>query len=106
MSSPTQIDKFWDTAPPPPRLTLIPSPSPTPRCGKCRRYMKLVETRPQRLHCTNCGETFSLPSDGVVRIYNETKCPLDEFELVVWSGGKKGRSFVLCPYCYNNPPFE
>ncbi|KAF0307218.1 DNA topoisomerase 3-beta-1 [Amphibalanus amphitrite] len=84
---------------------LASSGKPLSRCGRCRRYMRLVESRPQRLHCQQCGHTLALPADGLVRVYNESKCPLDEFELVVWSGGKKGRSFVLCPYCYNHPPF-
>lgn len=34
------------------------------------------------------------------------RCPLDDFELLAYSSGSKGRSFPLCPYCYNNPPFK
>jgi DNA topoisomerase III len=41
-----------------------------------------------------------------VRIYRELKCPLDDFELLAWTNGAKGRSYPLCPYCYNNPPFR
>ncbi|KAF6207879.1 hypothetical protein GE061_016328 [Apolygus lucorum] len=76
------------------------------RCGKCRRYMKLIQAKPTRLHCSQCGETYSLPQNGLIRIYKELKCPLDEFELVTWSTGAKGKSFPLCPYCYNHPPFR
>ncbi|RZF48966.1 hypothetical protein LSTR_LSTR003042 [Laodelphax striatellus] len=36
----------------------------------------------------------------------ELKCPLDDFELVSWSTGARGKSFPLCPYCYNKPPFR
>ncbi|EPB73955.1 hypothetical protein ANCCEY_06964 [Ancylostoma ceylanicum] len=90
--------------------SLSDSGKPFSRCGKCRRYMKLVQTKPQRLFCSTCQETYSVPNfkDGVLRPYGEKKCPLDEFELVYWngSGGKLARSFALCPFCYNNPPFE
>uniref|UniRef100_A0A1B6EGG0 DNA topoisomerase n=1 Tax=Clastoptera arizonana TaxID=38151 RepID=A0A1B6EGG0_9HEMI len=76
------------------------------RCGKCRRYMKYIQAKPSRLHCSHCDETFSLPQNGNVRIYKELKCPLDDFELLSWSTGVKGKSFPLCPYCYNHPPFR
>lgn len=78
---------------------------PLSRCGKCRRYMKLVETKPVRLHCVTCDETFAVPQNGVIREFQENRCPLDDFQLLVWSGGAKGKSFTFCPYCYNNPPF-
>ncbi|XP_055388808.1 DNA topoisomerase 3-beta [Condylostylus longicornis] len=75
------------------------------RCGKCRRYMKYIQTKPARLHCSHCDETYSLPN-GNVRVYRELKCPLDDFELLAFSSGTKGRSYPLCPYCYNHPPFR
>lgn len=37
------------------------------RCGKCRRYMKYIQTKPARLHCTQCNDTYTLPKDGTVR---------------------------------------
>lgn len=76
------------------------------RCGKCRRYMKLIIAKPSRLHCSHCDETYNLPQNGNIRIYKELKCPLDDFELVTWSTGNKGRSYPLCPYCYNQPAFR
>ncbi|XP_049825992.1 DNA topoisomerase 3-beta-1 isoform X2 [Aethina tumida] len=76
------------------------------RCGKCRRYMKLIQAKPMRLHCPQCDETFSLPQNGTVKLFRELKCPLDDFELLCWTMGNKGKSFVFCPYCYNNPPFK
>ncbi|XP_055684588.1 DNA topoisomerase 3-beta isoform X2 [Lutzomyia longipalpis] len=75
------------------------------RCGKCRRYMKYIQMKPARLHCSNCDDTYALPNGGTVRVYKELKCPLDDFELVAFSSGIKGRSYPLCPYCYNNSPF-
>lgn len=34
-------------------------------------------------------------------------CPLDNFELLLFStAGTDGKSFPFCPYCYNSPPFE
>ncbi|ESO91570.1 hypothetical protein LOTGIDRAFT_217319 [Lottia gigantea] len=79
---------------------------PFTRCGKCRRYMKLIPAKPSRLHCASCDETFTLPQNGNIKLYKELKCPLDDFELVLWSTGPKGKSYPLCPYCYNNPPFN
>jgi DNA topoisomerase-3 len=53
--------------------------------------MKLVTAKPQRLHCPQCQDTYSLPQskEGALRVYGEQKCPLDEFELVYWYGGAK-----------------
>lgn len=76
------------------------------RCGKCRRYMKYIQTKPARLHCSQCDETYTMPQKGIVRVYRELKCPLDDFELLAWSNGAKGKSYPLCPYCYNYPPFR
>ncbi|XP_034948917.1 DNA topoisomerase 3-beta-1 [Chelonus insularis] len=76
------------------------------RCGKCRRYMKYIQTKPSRLHCAHCNETYNLPQNGNIRIYKELKCPLDDFELLSWSTGARGKSYIFCPYCYNNPPFR
>lgn len=75
------------------------------RCGKCRRYMKYIQAKPNRLHCSQCNETYNLPLNGNIRIFKELRCPVDDFELLTWSSGSKGRSYPLCPYCYNNPPF-
>lgn len=61
------------------------------RCGKCRRYLKLIESKPQRLHCPVCSDTYSIPQNGSIRPYKETKCPIDDFELVLWSQGAKGK---------------
>ncbi|XP_011176901.2 DNA topoisomerase 3-beta [Zeugodacus cucurbitae] len=76
------------------------------RCGKCRRYMKYIQTKPARLHCSHCDETYSLPNGGNVKVYREFKCPLDDFELLAFTTGAKGRSYPFCPYCYNHPPFR
>ncbi|KPJ18846.1 DNA topoisomerase 3-beta-1 [Papilio machaon] len=76
------------------------------RCGKCRRYMRYIQAKPARLHCSHCDDTYALPQNGTVRIYRELKCPLDDFELLSWSSGHRGKSFPLCPYCYNHPPFR
>ncbi|ROT81135.1 putative DNA topoisomerase 3-beta-1 [Penaeus vannamei] len=84
---------------------LSASGRPLSRCGKCRRYIKLVETKPIRLHCVNCDETFAVPQNGIIREFHENRCPLDDYQLLMWSGGAKGKSFTFCPYCYNNPPF-
>lgn len=84
---------------------LAESGKPLSRCGKCNRYMKYIHAKPSRLHCANCDETYSLPQNGSIKLYKEIKCPLDDFELVLWSTGAKGKSTSVCPYCYNHPPF-
>lgn len=52
----------------------------------------------------------SFPQNGTIKLYKELRCPLDQFELLLFSlgntEGAQGKSFPLCPYCYNNPPFE
>ncbi|XP_075085332.1 DNA topoisomerase 3-beta isoform X4 [Nicotiana tabacum] len=43
----------------------------------------------------------------VKQLYKELTCPLDNFELLLCiMPGPEGKSFPLCPYCYNCPPFE
>ncbi|KAI9485417.1 MAG: DNA topoisomerase [Benjaminiella poitrasii] len=79
---------------------------PLSKCGKCKRYMKYISLKPNRLHCATCDETYSLPLNGHIKLYKELRCPLDDFELVLYSTGSKGTGYPICPYCYNNPPFE
>lgn len=90
--------------------TIAESGRPLCRCGICRRYMKIIRTRPQRLFCPTCNETYSLPQNGTIKLYKELTCPLDNFELVLFSLGNsadhQGMSTPVCPQCYNNPPFE
>ncbi|GAA5817347.1 hypothetical protein MFLAVUS_010891 [Mucor flavus] len=76
------------------------------KCGKCKRYMKYISLKPNRLHCATCDETYSLPLNGHIKLYKELKCPLDDFELVLYSTGSKGTGYPICPACFNNPPFE
>ncbi|KAF9606087.1 hypothetical protein IFM89_023110 [Coptis chinensis] len=77
------------------------------KCGKCTRYMKYISVQPSRLYCGTCEEVYNLPQKGTIKLYKELVCPLDNFELLIFSmAGPEGKSFPLCPYCYNNPPFE
>ena len=71
------------------------------KCGKCGRFMKIILQKPTRLHCKQCEETYKLPQGGSIKLYQGNICPLDQFELVVYNAG--GKSFILCPYCYNFP---
>ncbi|KAL6009559.1 hypothetical protein ACLOJK_022789 [Asimina triloba] len=64
------------------------------KCGKCARYMKYISTQPSRLYCSTCEEVYYLSQRGTIKLFL--------FSLV----GPEGKSFPLCPYCYNNPPFE
>ena len=80
---------------------------PISRCGKCRKFMNLIDKKPVRLYCRFCDDVYQLPSGGTVRLYKEITCPLDGFELVLISHpGVAGKSYPVCPLCYNDPPFE
>lgn len=77
------------------------------KCGKCLRYMKYISTQPSRLYCSTCEDVYNLPQRGTIKLYKELTCPLDNFELLIFSmAGPESKSFPLCPFCYNNPPFE
>ncbi|BBG93468.1 DNA topoisomerase, type IA, core, partial [Prunus dulcis] len=66
-----------------------------------------ISTQPSRLYCNTCEEVYYLPQKGSIKLYKELTCPLDNFELLIFSmPGPDGKSFPLCPYCYNSPPFE
>lgn len=65
-----------------------------------------LQAKPSRLHCSHCDETYTLPQNGTIKLYKELRCPLDDFELVLWSSGSRGKSYPLCPYCANHPPFR
>lgn len=80
---------------------------PTSRCGKCKKFMNLIDKKPVRLYCRHCDEAYQLPSGGTVRLYKELTCPLDGFELVLISHpGSGGKAYPVCPLCYNDPPFK
>ena len=44
------------------------------KCGLCRRYMKYISSRPQRLYCMNCDQTYSLPQVGSIKLYKVRIC--------------------------------
>lgn len=69
------------------------------------RFMKLVASKPARLFCPNCDVTYSLPVGKSFKLYNELKCPLDQFELLTVTGND-GKGYPFCPYCYTYPPFK
>ena len=42
-----------------------------------------------------------------MKLYKGLECPLDGYEIVLFSlSGPDGKTYALCPFCYNNPPFE
>ena len=44
---------------------------------------------------------------AAIKLYKGLACPLDAFELLLCSlSGPDGMTYPLCPFCYNNPPFE
>jgi hypothetical protein len=43
------------------------------RCGLCKGYLTLVSSRPQRLLCATCSQTYALPQEGTVKCYGEVR---------------------------------
>lgn len=87
------------------------------RCGNCFHYLRFVKQKPQRLYCVECNQVYislknryNLPQNGTIKLYSGHKCPIDRFELLLYSLGntigKQGMTSPFCPNCYHNPPFE
>ncbi|GER28790.1 DNA topoisomerase [Striga asiatica] len=55
------------------------------KCGKCLRYMKHISYQPSRLYCGTCEEIYYTPPNGTIKLYKELTCPLDNFELLLFS---------------------
>ncbi|XP_062944097.1 DNA topoisomerase 3-beta-1-like isoform X2 [Cynocephalus volans] len=68
--------------------------------------LALLQTKPSHSHCSRCNDTYTLPQNDTIKLYKELRCPLDNFELVLWFSGSQGKSYPLCPYCYNHLPFQ
>jgi hypothetical protein len=52
-------------------------------------------------------QLYNLPQGGNIKLYKGLQCPLDEFELLLFQlAGEDGKTYPLCPFCYNHPPFE
>jgi DNA topoisomerase-3 len=66
--------------------------------------MKLIAAKPSRLHCANCDDTYNLPQNGNIKLYKEIKCPLDDFELVLWTTGSKGKVYRSSQLRYGQFP--
>lgn len=68
---------------------------PMSRCAHCGRFMKYIASKPARLYCPTCDVTYSLPNNGKIMLYKELKCPLDGFELLLFSTGSRGESMAF-----------
>ena len=55
---------------------------PLSKCGKCKRFMRLISARPMRLYCPTCEEVLGLPQGGAIKLYQGLACPLDGYEMV------------------------
>lgn len=66
------------------------------------RIMHLRVTRD-----TSHKHTCTCTQGGDIKLYKGLACPLDDYELLLFSlAGKDGKTYPLCPLCYNSPPFE
>eukprot|EP00928_Gymnodinium_smaydae_P066381 TRINITY_DN493_c0_g1_i1.p1 TRINITY_DN493_c0_g1~~TRINITY_DN493_c0_g1_i1.p1 ORF type:complete len:870 (-),score=213.50 TRINITY_DN493_c0_g1_i1:206-2782(-) len=84
--------------------TLESAGRPISRCGDCNKYLSVVDRKPVRMFCKNCDRIYKMPQNGQIKLYKELRCPLDQFELV-FVANKVGKSYPLCPKCYDDPPF-
>ena len=75
------------------------------RCGNCRRYMQYISRKPVRLYCSQCEQTYRLPQNGNIRLYKGVTCPLDNFELVLYTTAA-GKTFPVCPSCFDHPVLD
>ena len=54
--------------------------------------MKYIMAKPARLYCNTCDETLALPTaNGNIKLHQELKCPLDDFEILYFTAGAKGK---------------
>ena len=77
-------------------------------CGQCGGDLSLQAQKQSTavaryLVCAACSLSLSLPVKGALTPLAES-CPVCHFQLV--QVGAEGEGFVVCPFCYNNPPFE
>ena len=58
--------------------------------------MKYIMAKPARLYCNTCDETFALPTaNGNIKLHQELKCPLDDFEILYFTAGAKGKVMLM-----------
>lgn len=72
-------------------------------CGKCGDQMLYVE-KFHRLHCNNCNLNLTLPQNGKVEIAGDRCCPIDGFQLLVFTSFNQITSYLICPCCSNRSP--
>lgn len=63
-----------------------------------------IASKPPRLYCPTCADTYPLPPNISPKIYHELTCPLDGFEIVLLS--HRDKTVPACPACYVAPPFD
>ena len=77
--------------------------APLSQCGKCDRFMTYYGADappPQRLVCTTCDEVHRLPPGGIVRQWSGHRCPLDNFELVLFDLGSASKTLGNTCVCF------
>jgi len=70
------------------------------RCGLTNRYLHLIEARPPRLYNPSTEEVYKLPQGGGLKQCSGQICVVCQFEICLYVVG--GRSYPLCPYCFNH----
>lgn len=80
--------------------------------GSLVYYQASRQHKAERWNLIFCSDTVALTAGAgmqgaAIKLYKGLACPLDGFELVLCSlSGPDGQTYPMCPFCYNNPPFE
>jgi len=77
---------------------------PYSTCGQCQQNLLFVE-KFNKLQCENCKFTLSLPMTGSLTMAGDNFCPLDGFQLLLFTSFNKITSFLICPMCSNKSPY-
>jgi len=94
------VDQLFETV----FKTLESAGRPLSKCGDCKRFLKVVDRKPVRMFCNQCDRIFKMPQSGQLKEYKGLECPLDNYGLVMVAN-KVGKSYPICPMCYDDPPF-
>ena len=80
--------------------------TPFSHCGMCGNIMTIVQKH-HKLFCRTCNKVLTLPQNGVVEAAEGILCPLDSFQLIIFTASNQVTSYMLCPWCSNNhSPFN
>lgn len=85
--------------------TALTHAEPFSTCGQCSQPMLFV-SKFNKMKCDNCNLQLTLPMNGDVVIAGEHFCPLDNFQLLLFTSHNKVTSYTICPMCSNHAQYD